>query len=149
MSKLEFTLRPATAADAPFIAQLSTTLGYSAEAPVVARRLRAIVASETDLMIVAVGPDSTVIGWLQAHAAHIVESGFRVEITGLIVAPQQRLRGVGRELIRQAEQWAISISAEAVVVRSNVQRSESHAFYHALGYNLTKTQSVYRKKLAG
>ena len=142
-----FSIRRAAEEDALCIAQLCGTLGYSAEAAVIAQRLRAIVASDADLLMVAVDADGSVIGWLQAHAAHIVESGFRVEITGLVVAPEQRLRGLGRELVRETEQWASSLSAEAVVVRSNVQRSESHAFYKALGYSLTKTQHVYRKRL--
>jgi GNAT superfamily N-acetyltransferase len=92
---------------------------------------------------------NSVIGWLQAHAATIVESGSRVEITGLIVATEHRRGGVGRELVRHAEQWACSVSAQAVVVRSNLQRAESHAFYPALGYTHTKSQHVYRKKLLG
>jgi GNAT superfamily N-acetyltransferase len=99
------------------------------------------------LIIVAADAAGAVVGWLQAHAATILESGFRVEITGLIIAPEQRRRGWGRLLVLEAEQWARSIGAEAVVVRSNVQRVESHAFYPALGFSATKTQKVYRKAM--
>lgn len=140
-------IRRAVEADAAAIAQLSTTLGYDAEPKVIARRLRAILGSDADLMIVAEDSHRAVVGWLQAHAAHIVESGFRVEITGLIVFPGQRRRGVGRALVAEAERWAKAIAAEAIVVRSNVQRVESHAFYPALGYAAAKTQNVYRKTL--
>jgi hypothetical protein len=48
-------------------------------------------------------------------------------------------------LVAQAEAWASNISAEAVVVRSNTARGESHAFYPSLGYLRAKTQAVYRK----
>ncbi len=140
-------IRRATEEDAFSIAQLSSLLGYVAEPTAIARRLRAITASGSDLLIVAVAADGTVVGWLQAHAAHIIESGFRVEIVGLIVNPEQRRSGVGRALVAEAERWAVSSSAEVIVVRSNVQRVESHAFYPALGYSPTKTQSVYRKVL--
>ena len=140
-------IRRAVEADAPAIAQLSATLGYGADSRVVARRLRAILRSNADLLLVAVVSPGAVAGWLQAHAAHIVESGFRVEITGLIVSPAQRRRGVGRALVNEAERWARSLAAESVVVRSNVRRVESHAFYPALGYTPTKTQNVYRKTL--
>lgn len=105
------------------------------------------MASSSDLLIVAVDASSTVFGWLQAHAAHIVEFGFRVEITGLIVSPAFRRRGVGRSLVAKAEHWAKTVSAEAVVVRSNAERLESHSFYPALGYTSIKTQMVYRKPL--
>lgn len=98
-------------------------------------------------MIVAEDSGGAVIGWLQAHAAHIIESGFRVEITGLIVADEVRRCGVGRALVTEAERWAKKLSAKTIVVRSNVQRTESRAFYPALGYVPTKTQTVYRKSL--
>ena len=39
----------------------------------------------------------------------------------------------------------MEIGAEAVVVRSNTKRVESHIFYPALGFTVSKTQSVYRK----
>ena len=129
-------IRRAGEADAPAFAELTNTLGYNAETTVMTSRLRAILRSDTDLLIVAVDSRDTVVGWLQAHAAHIVESGFRIEITGLIVSPAQRRRGAGRALV-----------AEAILVRSNIQREESHAFYPALGYTATKTQHVYRKPL--
>jgi predicted N-acetyltransferase YhbS len=140
-------IRPATEEDAPSVAQLSEALGYKANPEAIQRRLTAILASEADLMIVAVDSTDAIVGWLQAHAADIVESGFRVEITGLIVAPEARRHGVGRLLVARAEQWARGICAEAIVVRSNVQRAESHIFYPALGYSATKTQKVYRKVL--
>jgi len=140
-------IRRAVAEDASAIAHLSRILGYDAKSAVIAERLRAILGSRTDLMIVAENARRIVIGWSQAHAAHIVESGFRVEITGLIVSPAQRRRGVGRALVNEAERWAAAIGAETVVVRSNVQRLESHAFYPALGYTAAKTQNAYRKPL--
>jgi GNAT superfamily N-acetyltransferase len=143
----EFSIRNATEADAGSIAKLAGELGYAANARIMRSRIQAILAADTDLLIVAVDSSDTPIGWLQAHAAHIVESGFRVEITGLIVSPAARRRGVGRALVAEAEHWARTLSAEAVVVRSNAKRVESHRFYPALGYARTKTQEVYRKSL--
>jgi predicted N-acetyltransferase YhbS len=114
---------------------------------VVRQRLSAILGSENDLVLVAVNDAGVPIGWIQAHASRVLESGFRVEIAGLIVSPDARRSGVGRALVGRAEEWARTLGAEAIVVRSNVQRIESHAFYPALGYLITKTQTVYRKKL--
>jgi GNAT superfamily N-acetyltransferase len=141
-------IRPATGEDADAIAGLAVELGYAVHASVMRGRLRAVRASAADLLVVAVDASGRVAGWLQAHAALVIESGFRVEITGLIVSPAFRLRGVGRALVARAEDWAGTVSAEAVVVRSNAKRLESHSFYPALGYTCTKTQMVYRKALA-
>jgi len=140
-------IRRATEDDAESIANLASELGYAVHTKVMRSRIQAIVASSSDLLIVAVDSSTTVVGWLQAHAAHIVEFGFRVEITGLIVSSTFRRRGVGRSLVAKAAHWAKTVSAEAVVVRSNAERVESHSFYPALGYTSTKTQVVYRTPL--
>jgi N-acetylglutamate synthase-like GNAT family acetyltransferase len=138
-------IRRATEDDAGAIAILADELGYAVRAKIMRSRIQAILASAADTLIVAVDSSGTVVGWLQAHAAHIVESGFCVEITGLIVSPARRRQGVGRSMVANAEHWARTISAEAVVVRSNIKRVESHSFYQSLGYTSTKTQVVYRK----
>ncbi len=138
-------IRPAVARDAAAVARLSRQLGYPTTAKVMSIRLQAILASAPDLLIVATAPSGGLVGWLQAHAAQVVESGFRVEITGLVVDSAVRRQGVGQSLVAAAERWAKSLSAKAVVVRSNAKRVESHSFYAALGYTSTKTQVVYRK----
>jgi GNAT superfamily N-acetyltransferase len=140
-------VRRATAADAGAMARLSGELGYPVETDAMRARIRAVTASAADLLVVAEDPTGEPAGWLQAHSAHLIESGFRVEIVGLIVSPAARRTGLGRSLVAAAERWATSIQAEALVVRSNVQRDESHAFYPALGFSATKTQHVYRKSL--
>jgi ribosomal protein S18 acetylase RimI-like enzyme len=141
-------IRRATEADADSITRLAGELGYAVHEKKMRSNIKAVLASAADLLIVAVDSSGNVAAWLQAHAAHVVESGFRVEITGLIVSPAFRRRGVGRSLVANAEQWARAALAEAIVVRSNAKRVESHNFYPALGYTATKTQVVYRKPLA-
>jgi GNAT superfamily N-acetyltransferase len=142
----EFKVRAAAEEDAEPIARLSRELGYPAELPTVRGRLQAILARDDQRVIVAELPGGGICGWLQAHCSNVLESGFRVEIVGLIVSESMRRRGVGRSLVSQAETWAAEISAETVVVRSNSKRTESHAFYPSLGYFPSKTQVVYRKQ---
>lgn len=110
-------------------------------------RIRAILASSTDALFVATNASGHAAGWLQAHSALVIESGFRLEIVGLVVSPTARRAGVGRALVAAAERWARNIGADIVVVRSNITRTESHAFYPALGYATTKTQRVCKKSL--
>ena len=98
------------------------------------------------LVLVAI-LEGQIAGWLQAQASEVLESGFRVEIVGLIVSESFRRRGVGRCLVERAEQWAKEIGAPAIVVRSNLKRVESHIFYPALGFSSSKSQAVYRKTL--
>jgi GNAT superfamily N-acetyltransferase len=76
-----------------------------------------------------------------------LESGYRVEIVGLIVGEGYRRSGIGRALVRQAERWALNIGSDTMVVRSNTKRIGSHNFYPALGFSGVKTQAVYQKRL--
>jgi GNAT superfamily N-acetyltransferase len=145
---VEFKVRAATVSDAGPIADLSGELGYPADLNTIRERLRRILARDDQRVIVAERPDGGICGWLQAHFSEALESGFRVEIVGLIVSVGMRRRGIGRSLAAQAETWAAEISAETVVARSNAKRVESHAFYPSLGYLLSKTQVVYRKRAA-
>src|SRR5262245_8221649 len=144
---IAFTVRHALEADASAIAELSADLGYPATPDAMRERVKAILACPTDLLLVAVDSSERPIGWLQAHSAHLIESGFRAEIVGLTVSSAARRSGIGRALVLEAERWAIEIGAAVIVVRSNIKRGESHVFYPALGFSVTKTQHVYRKAL--
>jgi predicted N-acetyltransferase YhbS len=142
---IELKVRTATEADAAQIAALSRELGYPEEARAMRDRLRRILARDDHRVYVAEAEGGDVCGWIQAHSCDILEYGFRVEITGLVVSGQMRRKGVGGSLVAQVEKWASEISAGAIVVRSNAKRVESHEFYPALGYLPSKTQVVYRK----
>jgi len=143
---MNFKVRAAKLGDAASVARLSRELGYPAEVKAVRERLRRILGSDDQRVVVAETRGGSLCGWLQAHSSLAVESGLRVEIVGLVVSETMRRRGVGRCLVSLAETWAREISAETVVVRSNVKRVESHAFYPSLGYLPFKTQVVYRKR---
>ena len=141
------TLREARSGDASAIAALASTLGYPVEAAVMQTRLDKILSRADQLVVLAEDQYHTACGWLTAHAFDTLASGFRVQITGLVVSDKHRRMGIGRQLVARAEKWAQTQGAKAVVVFSNVKRTESHAFYPAIGYTNTKTEAVYRKAI--
>ncbi|MBA3961885.1 MAG: GNAT family N-acetyltransferase [Chthoniobacterales bacterium] len=138
-------IRPMVEADAETVAKLAVELGYPNDAQTIDERIAIIRRS--DLLLVAVTPTNTPVAFIQANRSCIIEIGFRVEIVGLVVSAKARRGGIGRRLVAAMEQWAKEIGAEAVVVRSNTQRDESHIFYPAMGYGAVKTQAVYEKHL--
>lgn len=140
------TIRDAILSDADEIARLTAELGYATNAEEIADRLSRVVDRRKQIVLVAVLEEKPA-GWIQAQASEVLESGFRVEIVGLVVAERSRRRGVGRCLVEAAEQWAIELGAPAIVVPSNSKRVESHSFYPALGFSPSKAQAVYRKAL--
>jgi GNAT superfamily N-acetyltransferase len=143
---MPFAVRAADAADAGQIAVLAGVLGYPPDVALVGATLRELLRRDDHLVLVAESPGQGVCGWLHAHACHVLESGFRVEIAGLVVWDGMRRAGVGRALVAGAEAWARGTGAANVVVRSNAKRAESHVFYPSLGYEAYKTQVVYRKR---
>jgi len=139
-------LREAEPEDAAAVAELALQLGYPVEAPVMRERLEVLKLRKDHLVLVAV-VDEAIGGWLHAQATEALESGFRVEVIGLVVAERFRRRGVGRRLMTAAETWAVAQGAPVLVVRSNTKRTESHIFYPSLGFAVNKTQTVYHKRL--
>ena len=56
-------------------------------------------------------------------------------ITALVVTPSAQGRGLGRQLLREAERRARAAGAARVELTSGSQRADAHAFYKACGYS--------------
>jgi GNAT superfamily N-acetyltransferase len=140
-------LRSALPEDAAEVARLAGVLGYEASVEQMRVRLDRLRVDTTQLVLVAPAGPVRLLGWIHAARTLVLESGAAVEILGLIVDPAARRRSLGRALVLAAEQWARDCGEERLLVRSNAVRTESHAFYPALGYTVAKTQHVYCKTL--
>ena len=139
-------IRKAQLADANGIAELSGTLGYPVSGQTMEQRLTRVLKLETHSVFVA-ERNGEVVGWTHGAERETLELGCRGEIWGLVVAENERGRGVGRRLIEAVEKWARDRGLENMSVRSNVVRPESHPFYERIGYTRHKTQHAYRKTL--
>ena len=144
--RAQATARRANAADAEAIAELSGQLGYPLSADEVRSRLSLVGTLPTHAIFVA-ECDGRVCGWVHAYVQQSVVLGERGEILGLVVAEDMRRRGIGRLLMNEGERWVRERGLDMIVLRSNLQRPESHAFYPALGYEHFKSQAAYRKRL--
>jgi GNAT superfamily N-acetyltransferase len=133
--------------DAEGVATLSTQLGYPSTAEETLRRFRGIGDAPDARVWVAQAPDGAIVGWIHLFGNRLLESDPDIEIGGLVVHEDARGRGVGRALVSAAEDWARERGYTMVSVRSNVIRREAHEFYKGLGYEPTKSQFKFRKKL--
>jgi GNAT superfamily N-acetyltransferase len=130
--------------DAAEMARLAGELGYPMSTAEMARRLGVLLPNERHYIAVAATGDR-LTGWVQVEHRFSLEGGDRAELMGLVVDSSARRRGIGRDLVDVAENWALARGLSAVTVRSNAARELSHPFYEALGYSREKTQHVYRK----
>jgi GNAT superfamily N-acetyltransferase len=138
-----------TEADAEGVAALSTQLGYPSTAEQTLRRFRALGDAPDARVWVAQDAEGAIVGWIHLFGNRLLESDPDVEIGGLVVHEDARGRGVGRALVGAAEDWARERGYTMVSVRSNVLRKAAHEFYKGLGYEPTKSQFKFRKKIAG
>lgn len=139
-------IRIATQKDSGHIAELSGQLGYPVEPKEIYERLFELLQSPNHKIFVA-EESGVLFGWVACEKRLLLESGFIYEIVGLIVDKNARRKNVGRQLVEAAEQWAVSLSADVIRVRSNILREESHPFYEAIGFTKGKTQHAYFKTL--
>lgn len=139
-------IRAARREDVNGVHDLVYEWGYTASESQVQVWLDELVISPNHNLFVAVSNDS-IAGWVVVEKRISLDSGFTSEITGLIVGSSFRRLGIGNRLVNAAEEWALSLGLSQVVVRSNVNRLESHEFYRSLGFELRKTAHVYSKVL--
>ena len=136
----------AAPADAPELARLSSQLGYPMTPQEAAARLADLDGRPDHLLLVA-RSGGRAAGWLQVSRTRIFETPDSAEIAGLVVDEEQRGRGIGPRLLREAEEWARRSGCVALRVRSNVLRGRAHAFYVREGYGEIKQQKVFEKVL--
>lgn len=140
------TIRAAQNSDAEAIAALTIQLGYRVEASGVADRLSRIL-SRTDQQVLVADSGGRAIGWIHVVATEAIDSPPFVLIAGLVVDRTSRHQGIGRQLVAQAEKWALRQGCSIVRLSSNTRRLEAHAFYERVGYTNLKTQYSFAKSL--
>jgi ribosomal protein S18 acetylase RimI-like enzyme len=143
MSPLE--IREALPTDVAALAELSGQLGYPSSVQEISGRLERILGSGEHLVLTAIRPDGSVVGWIHVFIALRVESDGFAEIGGLVVTEELRGRGVGRSLLRAAEKWVADQETRKLRVRTRSTRDDARAFYERLGFCHTKQQHVYDK----
>lgn len=132
--------------DAGGVAALSAELGYPTAPELVRERLARIAETGTAACYAAV-VDGAVVGWSHVYAVFLVSSPAYAELGGLVVSTASRRRGIGRALVRAAEEWARSEGYYELRLRSGLHRDEAHRFYSAVGYELAKTSHMFRKQI--
>lgn len=127
-------LRNASLGDADDVAALLTELGYPCELADAAERIDAILGNDRQALVVA-RCGGRVCGLVALDFMYYLPLGTTTcRITALVVTSQAQGRGLGRQLLREAERRARAAGAARLELTSGSQRTDAHAFYRACGY---------------
>ena len=128
-------IRDAADADAAGLGPLLETLGYPADAESIAERLRAQRAADpTGRVLIALdGPE--IVGFAVLHSTPALHRPTAVgRITAIAVTSSRQGRGVGRELLRAAEDHFRAQGLGRIEVTSGPTHQKAYEFYRRLGY---------------
>lgn len=128
-------IRTARSCDAPALSTLIVQLGYTLDAAAVSARLECYSGDRSVVLIAE--RESKVVGVLSFHAIPLFHENANLgRITAMAIRADCRRQGVGRLLVRAAEEHAISLRCSRIEVTSGDHREhDAHLFYAAQGYH--------------
>jgi GNAT superfamily N-acetyltransferase len=132
--------------DSAAVARLSGELGYPQSVETIRASIEAL-SRRTDHPVFVARLSGEVAGWIEVSLTHHLVAEMRTEIGGLVVASTVRSRGIGGQLVAQAELWAVARGVNIILVRSRIAREDAHRFYRSAGYAHIKTSAVFTKKI--
>lgn len=139
---MNFKIIEATVSDAAAISSLSLQLGYKITEADTVRVINAIAANSYEaLYVVFIGDE--VVAYMQLSCMLRIESGSFCEITALVVDEKRKGYGIGKSLISLAKKWCTEQQCNSLRLRTNVKRTQTHAFYSSAGFSLVKEQKVF------
>lgn len=134
MNDAAVTVRPATAADAERFATLLTEEGYPAGPSDLANRIARFNGADSGVLAAEAGGE--VIGFVAFHVMPRFETDERfARIVALVVDPGVRARGIGRQLMVEAERAVVKRGASFLEVTAGHHRPEARKLFESLGYD--------------
>ena len=131
----ELCIRDAQQADAIPIATLLAELGYPNNSDFVREKIQTLSASTADRVLLA-ATASEVTGFITLHFIPMFHAqGNCCRVTAIVVAQGYRRQGIGRKLLRAAEEIARAEKCDRVEITTADRREKAHEFYHRVGYS--------------
>ena len=142
---MSVTIRLLDSTDVAAVAALLPDLGYEATAAQTAQRLARLREWPDQEAFVAVA-EGAIVGLCHVQGVRMLISDGYAEIQALVVSAACQGRGIGRQLVAHACQWAFARGYERVRLRSGVQRGAAHAFYEHLGFEKAKASYAFERR---
>jgi len=139
-------IRACTPDDAIAVSTLLRELGYPVSPEQAAENIRQLGETRSDPIFLAVS-EGQVAGLVACHFCKMLQYGRPVmRVTALVVDRQACRLGLGKLLMRHAEELAAATGCDYVELTSAMGRADAHAFYRSLGYEANSLR--FRKSVA-
>lgn len=123
------------------LSQILFQLGYEVSASSIAERVNLIYQMGGDIFVAE--NEDEIIGCVQALIDVRLAEGRVGEIVSLVVLEIYRGKGIGKDLVRRAEEFLLSSNCQTIRIRANKKRVKAHQFYQSQGYKEKKEQKVF------
>ena len=131
-------IRRARNDDADRLASLLTQLGYPTRPGDVPGRLSRMTTDDPRTTVFVAEQNGTVVGLVTAQIVHVLNRPSDVMwLTTLVVEETVRGSGVGRALVDAVAALGAESGCEWLSVTTHERRSDAHAFYQRIGFDLT------------
>ena len=141
---MKITIRQFSIEDIKIVQQLMHELGYPLNEEEILFNIDKTNDRNGIILVAELG--GNVVGCLSAVINVSLAEGMFGEIVSLVVSRKYRGLGIGKFLMKQAEDW-LKPQVEKIRIRANSIRLEAHKFYKSLGYKEVKTQISFIKNV--
>ena len=141
---MKITIRQLSIEDIKIVQQLMHELGYPLNEEEILFNIDKTNDRNGIILVAELG--GNVVGCLSAVINVSLAEGMFGEIVSLVVSRKYRGLGIGKCLMKQAEDW-LKPQVEKIRIRANSIRLEAHKFYKSLGYKEVKTQISFIKNV--
>jgi GNAT superfamily N-acetyltransferase len=139
-------IRPLAAKDISAAVALLRQLGYAVDSAEIAERIARVAAAAGHRAVVA-ELSGRIVGLLHVFERAALEKPSEAVVQALVVDEASRGTGVGRVLMREAEDWARARGLASIALHTRIDRDDARAFYASLGYETAATAHLMRKTL--
>jgi GNAT superfamily N-acetyltransferase len=128
------TIRQATYSDAPAIKNLLIQLGYP-QLTVDQTNQKISTYAQENYALLVIEAEQHVAGFISLHWFDIFHSSGKIgRMSAFCVDEKHRGQGIGKALLKAAENYLISKGCNKLEVTSNEKRIRTHKFYADCGY---------------